>query len=394
MMAVRNQFRHEGSARVIDSIYDAALDATLWPQALEALRAYIWADSAVLRVCVEAVATVIQATAVGFDSTFVLSYRDECVRIDPIVPILGALPAGRMILLGDAHTLHAQGNDRSHCQPLDEPHLMGGTLLRRGGTEIMVGLQRAQDAPAFSTCELTRLKKIVPHLARALSMTNRLEHVALRAKLVESMLGTAVTGIMLLDAYGRVIYLNPAAQGLISGQKALTIRQERLRTPYPKLQQWLDIVSVSARRATDRKYQDGASARFTAFDGTGDLALTVLPWKNTPMMPTFPVAEVATIALLTSLDCREIYSTEHIQTLFGLTRGEASLTAALVSTGSLAAAAQCLGIRPSTARDRLKSVFRKTGFTTQMALACAVVRSATRLVPPTPGDNPTATESL
>lgn len=382
MMAVRNQCRHGVSARVIESIYDAGVDPTLWPVALEAVRGYIWADSVLLRVCADAFGDVLQVTSVGFDSSYVRAYRDEHVRDDPILPILDALPAGRMILFEGAPALCESHDGRGGLQQANEPHVMGGPLLRRDGIDVMIGLQRGHDAPVFGARELTRLKRIAPHLARALSLADRLERISVRAKLADTMLGTALTGIILFDAVGRVTYLNPIAQSLLGGQVALTLRNQRLKTPYPKLQRWLDLVTTSARREAEGEYRDGSSARFTAYDGTGDLALMVLPWRKAEFMPTWPATEVVTIGLLTPLDCRETYSVERIQTLFGLTRGEASLTAALVTSGSLSAAAQCLRIRSSTARDRLKSIFRKTGFTTQMALACAVIRSSTREVPP------------
>lgn len=396
MMAVRNRCQRGGSTRVIESIYDAAVDATLWPQALETVRAYIWADSALLRVYGGDFADVIQVTAVGFDSSYVRTYRDELVHEDPMVPLLETLPPGRMILLEDAL---APENPREmrvgceHAKPQHKRHVMGGSVLRRDGIEVMIGVQRGQDAPEFGGRELMRLKRIVPHIARALSLTDHLEQILLRARLADTMLGTPLTGVLLLDAFGRVTYLSPAAESVLTGQKVLSLHHGRLKTPYPKLQQWLDLVTVCERREAKGKCWKGSSARFTAFDGTGDLALMVLPWRDAERMPAWPATGVVTIGLLTPLDCRETFSVEGIQTLFGLTRGEAALTAALVTSGNLIAAAQCLGIRPSTARDRLKSVYRKTGFKTQMALACAIVRSATRQVTPVEADRSVNTET-
>ena len=380
-MAVRNRSRPGGSAQVIESIYDATLDAPMWPAALEAIRAYIWADSALLRVYGARFAEVVQATTVGFDPAYAEAYRDEFVREDPIVPVIDTLSAGRVILLEDALPFSRLRNTRFYCEymkPQDKRHVLGGPLLRRDGFEVMIGAQRGHDSPAFGTRELARVRRVVPHLVRALTLADRLEQTSLRARLADTMLGTAVPGILLFDAHGRVVYLNPAAESLLVGQKALALRGSRLQTPHRQLQQWLDLVTVSKNRDTHAHDWEGSSARFTAFDGSGDLALAVLPWRNASMLPACPATGVVTVGVLTHLDGRETYSVELIQSLFGLTAGEARLAEALVTTGSLAAAAQKLAIRPSTARDRIKSVFRKTGFTTQMALITALLRSPTR----------------
>lgn len=382
MMAVLSECRQENSSRVIDAIYDAALDAGLWPRALEVLRRYVWADSAAVRVCREAWADVIQATTVGFDFNFFLSYRDECFREDWVLSILGALPSGRMLLLEDAPTSDSALNPRGLCLRPERPHLIAGTLHRKIGLDVVIVLHRGRDAPPFGARELTRLKRVVPHLARAWSLADRLDHLLLGAVSADTMLGTTAAGVIFFDASGGVTHMSHGAQVLLDGQRALKLHNQRLRTPYPRLQQWLDQVTVSVRREADEYHHEGSSARFTSYDGQGDLALTILPWKHSKVMPALAVSEVATIGLLASLDCRGIFPIGRIEALFGLTKGEAALAAALVTTGSLAAAAQCLDIRLSTARDRLKSVFRKTGFTSQMALACALVRSAMGQVPP------------
>ena len=54
--------------------------------------------------------------------------------------------------------------------------------------------------------------------------------------------------------------------------------------------------------------------------------------------------------------------------LFGLTEAEARLASALSAGHSLESASALLGIRPATARDELKAVFRKTGVSRQQDL--------------------------
>jgi len=373
--------RPNGCMDVIESIYEAALDAAVWPKALEAIRKYIWADSALLRIYRTNFETVVQTTTVGFDPAYAQAYRDEFVLDDPIVPVIESLAPGQMAILDEALPFNRLRDTRFYCEymkPQDKRYVLGGPVVRGDGFEVMIGVQRGRDSPAFGSRELMRVRKVVPHLARGLALANRLEQANVRAQLGDTMLGTVVPGVLLFDSKGRVVYLNPAAEALLAGQKSLMLRGGRLQTPRRTLQHWLDVVTVVEKRDTHLPGWEGSSARFTAFDGMGDVALAMLPWRNTTRIPGSSLACVVTVGILTPLDGRDTHSVELIQSLFVLSVGEARLTEALVSTGSLAAAAQKLGIKPATARDRLKSVFRKTGFSSQAALIAAVLRSPTR----------------
>jgi DNA-binding CsgD family transcriptional regulator len=69
-------------------------------------------------------------------------------------------------------------------------------------------------------------------------------------------------------------------------------------------------------------------------------------------------------------------SEELLQRMFGLTPGEARLTRSLAAGRSLQEAAYRSGIQLSTARSRLKDVFRKTDTNSQAKLAHTVLTSS------------------
>ena len=246
------------------------------------------------------------------------------------------------------------------------------------GVEFVLDLQRRSHSPSFGDAELSTVKSLMRHVERALELAERMDHGALVAGVVEAMPGVQMPGLLLLDADGRVLFLNRVAEEILARQKALTLCDGRLCSPSKRQQQWLDAATEVGHR--DGSCPDGwrRCARFTAHDGGGDLALSLLPWHDAKVSSIGRLADAVTLGVLTSLEGGSAYSEPLIQSLFGLSVGEARLVTALVGTGSLTGAAQELDIRPSTARDRLKTVFRKTGFNSQCSVVAAVLRSPTR----------------
>ncbi|MDV7394840.1 hypothetical protein RZS08_25875, partial [Arthrospira platensis SPKY1] len=84
-------------------------------------------------------------------------------------------------------------------------------------------------------------------------------------------------GILLLDSSGFVLRKNQIAEKLLTEQSVLSVRNDRLTTPYRLLQQWLDRETVRAAADGASMNRGACSARFSARDGMVDLALTLLP---------------------------------------------------------------------------------------------------------------------
>ena len=364
-------------SEVIGAIYDGVLDPSVWPQVIEPVRAYVQADSALLRVYGSHWGSVLQSMSAGFDPAFQDAYRLEFIHEDPIVPILDALPLGRMIILDQELPFSRLQGTRfyqEYMKAQDKRHVLGGPLLRVGGSSVMLGFQRAHDAPAFTARDQRRAQALVPHWIRALKLVDRLHRERVQTRLNETLLGDAAPGMLLFDASGRVVYLNPAAEVLLSREKQLTLRNQRLSTRNPRLKSWLDSTLLVKDRQDRSSAWEGSSARFTSLDQSEDIALALLPWGGESVL-AYGFMEAVTAGILTRLQSPGSFSVPMIQSLFGLSPGEARLAEALTRTGSLSQAAEELGIQISTARDRLKSVFRKTGADSQVALVTAILRS-------------------
>ena len=78
--------------------------------------------------------------------------------------------------------------------------------------------------------------------------------------------------------------------------------------------------------------------------------------------------------VFTDLEARQSARAEDLVTIFGLTGAEAKLASQLLTNDSLEQAAESLGIAYETARNQLKSVFRKTNTNRQVHLAALLAR--------------------
>lgn len=79
------------------------------------------------------------------------------------------------------------------------------------------------------------------------------------------------------------------------------------------------------------------------------------------------------ILVVTDIAAPRVPSAILLESAFGLTQAECRLALRLVETGDLASAAQSLGIMVGTARNQLKSVFRKTDTARQSELVSLLV---------------------
>jgi DNA-binding CsgD family transcriptional regulator len=358
---------YERAAALVEQLFEAPTDPHCWQRMLTALSREISPDS---------VALVIGPTTPD-GGTFVLGHGlgttplrpDDLLpwsehrslreaRAGTVFPIARACPvfaatALYQNLLGPEGLAPGPG----YCVVLgrDAEKLIGFVLVLLRNPDWV---PRAEDHAL--------LELLAPYLIRAVVVGLHLHE---RRSSIEALLGifdTLVLGVVLLDSNSVVSFANQAAARLLGASAGLSRpgpagaaerkqRTEALRAllrreagdpgaglsdPHPADRQPLHIISSPLRSAGT----DGADdARFVTALFLGDASVAAA-------------------------------SPEHaLGALYGLTPAEERLALRLASGETLAVAAGQLGIRPSTARGALRSVFQKTDTRRQAALVRLVL---------------------
>lgn len=365
----------------VHTLYGAVLDADLWPVALSLMAALADAPHASLMDTDFAAGVVFRALLHGIDDDDNQVYLREFASIDPRVPIF--LGSNKLSWQSDFDFYDDafRKNDRFYREYL-QPRGAGETL----------GLLCAREGSRLGTCALIRddvqgrvgvaqkrvLDFVAPHIDRAIRLSRRFAAVASEAILGHAVLDSLDEPLACVLQDARLHRSNRAFDDVLRSVRIFSGKQGVLRIPEPSAHaQFLRAIRECCHIAEGGAGGD-PNVQFTirVDQPTGlPVFLTTVPltnvrlksWADRPcalVRVHEPVREIAPEILMKALD---------------LSPAEARLVSALCSGGTLASAAEKVGISLNTAKSQLGSVFSKSGTARQselMALVAALPRQA------------------
>lgn len=369
---------------LIGRIYDASLDERLWGGLAQDIAAAFNAPSAVLK---------IDRAALGGGQVDILQVTDNLVvsdqnrdwaehwhQNDLWVQRSRAIGIDQIItsqdLLSD-HELERTGYYQEWLRALGI-HGMLGAVFSLGQDDVgVIGVHRPRGAGAFVHEDKRRLATFLPHVRRALQMRQRLQHASLAARASADVLARTGTATLVVDGQANVLYANELAEHLLRrDDAALQVFGGRLLARNP-------ASATELRRLIERCVQT-AAGQPSAPDGAltiqrpGQSPLTVLVAPLPPHAHDWGLSQPA--ALVFIRDAASLVPTpQTLRELFGLTRNEALIAAALAEGQTLEASAEALAMGLGTARTHLKSIMAKTGTHRQAQLVTLVWRSVAPL---------------
>lgn len=359
--------RPELISRAIGSIYEGSSDVSAWPRAIEQLRLLFQASQS----CLTRFGPDIGADDVinpGLDADFQSRYIAEFA--DSRTEFAAAwrrAPTGEIFLdralMGDDLQRSRFWNE--WMAPQDMYRGIGTKVLTSGPSFWYLGVHRGRRQPGFEADDVGLMRLIASHLARATEIFHKFNSTRVLAAAHSAL----PFGVVIVDGGLRVHQINAAAERIIASDGSpLSLKQGVLSTVDRKtslaLQQLVANActvqaDVSPGRGGDLMVR---SAHSDSVGEIGDntrreIALSIAPLPAASLFPRAPLAAIHLCEVTLSLpDPFE----DRVRHLFDLTPSEARLAAALAGGVSLKDAAIRQGIRFSTARSYLESIFRKT----------------------------------
>jgi len=255
-------------------------------------------------------------------------------------------------------------------------HCLVATLRNDETTSSYLTIERPKSSEGFGDEHCRLLRLLVPHLARALQLHDRIQGLEKKADVLEESLDRVSAAIALVDSRGRVLYLNRPAAALFQQQKYL----------------WLTPAGIQVARTSEHKY---LTCLIRGATGTGSgaalhpggtmnisrdgyhrpLHVLVSPLRTDALY--LGKATPTAIIFITDPERKPWMPTEWLQQLYGLTPAEARLAQLLASGNSLKEASEQLEVAMSTVRSQLNSVFAKTNTKRQSELMHVLLMSPT-----------------
>ena len=236
-----------------------------------------------------------------------------------------------------------------------------------GMESVTLNLSRPRCLEPFGPDEIALARRIQPHLIRAFHLGQKVSRVLGRANDLAAWMDRAPDALFLLCADGRISHMNKAARALLATRGPLRDACGRLTASRPDEARRLERIVAAAVSPDDDKRAGGA------------MALS-LPGRRRPLQLTsVPLREGAgsrAIVCVSDLETGAGPGEHVLRELFGLTPAEARVAVALFDGASLQEAAATFGVSRNTVHNQLAGVFEKTGAGRQSELVRLIARMA------------------
>ncbi|MDK3025479.1 helix-turn-helix transcriptional regulator [Cupriavidus taiwanensis] len=336
--------------RLVDSIYESALDVAAMPAALDLFSRYT---------CTVSPRYLIWDKLAGHARLGVTPHG--CFTGGASLP--DCLPGPLDLPCGDTgRTLFdaaepCGGGTATAAAALACSELEQGIRLVENA-EVCV-LMSGTNAGSISTGQRERrLSQVMPHWVRAARMQQRNFELSGLASLGLAGLDTLDFGVMVLQADLRVRYANSWAEALVQADSHLSLQDGVLRAHSDTLQAVLRKLLDGAIRG---RGADAASGSWMHITSGGQ----PVPIIVTPLVSRQPVEGPwqlpAAMLLLGNSESRSVLDAGVLTSLFGLSRKESIIAIRLAAGETLNEIAEREFLSPHTVRVHIRDTLRKTG---------------------------------
>ncbi|WP_423192868.1 helix-turn-helix transcriptional regulator [Cupriavidus sp. H18C2] len=356
----------------IRGLYEGVLDPAAWHQSLRTLTEIADSAHASMMVWDTVRDQVTVNEVINPVVELFTTYENEFQAIDPAKDFAPRLVPGAWYI--DARDLGPQAMARhpfyrDFFNRFELRSYVACLVERQPHYEVYFSMQRALTQDTFSGEDTRRLDWIIPHMRSAVAMRDRTLALSTMASLSARLLERMDFAVAVYTPDRHLLLANMAgerwARRLDPAGKTASWQLSR---PFPEMVQ----------AACDPANPLGAQAA-RATDASGNVAdVLVLPL---PATHAFASAwqHPAALVVVHEAGAPSVLLDTVLRNLFSLTPAETRLASRLATGEGLPDAARHMRIRHETARTQLKSIFQKTGCTSQAQFTHLLTRLATTL---------------
>jgi len=351
-------------------IYDAAIDPTLWEKALERICRFVGGASAALLWHDSATVSSQVLHIFNDDPYSTKLYFDKYLPMNPMFPAATFMEEGLVHTSGDILPQAELEQTRFYREWIKPQGIVDAVavnlekgVMRSSMINIRMG---ATYGPADGECK-RRLALLVPHLQRAVSIGRLFDQSrSLQVTLTET-LDHIETSVFLVEANGRIAFLNAPAKALLEDAILLRETNQCLTAVIPEANRLLRETFAAASNGDASVGSRGVAVRLSNSSQDPWFA-HVLPLTSGHRQRAAE-AYSATSAVFVRKSTWE--GDTHLETFakqYKLTASEIRVMGAVMKGGSIKLMAETLGLSKATVKTHLQKLFQKTGVNRQSDL--------------------------
>jgi DNA-binding CsgD family transcriptional regulator len=372
----------EHLSAVIGQIYDAALDPSLWPAVLESVCGFVGGYTGNIFIQ-DSQRTNTQFLATwGLDPTYWRAYLDKYGKLNPAMPTMLLLDAGRVISSNDVvpdARLHATRFYKEWLQPHGFVDCVGTVLEKSWLSAAAFVIFRNDDHGSVDATARRKMGLLVPHIQRATLIGKTIDLKSVATANFANTLDALSTAIFLLSASGTLLHANLAGVNLRARGDIFSSSDAGLRICDPALDiQFQAMLAAASSGATMAGGQNGALS-LAGRGGERHVARTLpLASAGSRRARSFHGAALAVFVSPAALQRPTLV--ESVVARFRLTPAEVRVLFAIIEIGGVPEIAPVLGVSEGTVKSHLKRLFAKTGTNRQVELVRTIAEFSNSLV--------------
>lgn len=355
---------------IIGAIYDCALDPDRWEETLGEIRTLFRCHNAQLVMFDLEQRRATLKKSVGVEARWLdrqPQYEAEFADWERL-PQAMRLPPDEPQVLSRHLPPEILANSRymaEWCFPQGLIDSMALVLMHSPTRHAQIGMGRHASCGLISDREIELGRLLVPHVRRAVMISDILDIKALEAEAAKDVFDTLQAGVVLTDREARILHVNAAADAMLRAGKPIRSAGGMIQTNIQAATAELHAaIDLAARNATEIG-KAGLAVRLTE-PGHAPVLGSVLPVNTGAIRQRLEPRAVA--AVFINSVSKDANGAEAMAVAFNLTRMETRVLTALLAGRTLAESATTLGVAHTTAKTHLGNIFAKTGVSRQVEL--------------------------
>lgn len=372
----------ERLSALIGHIYDAALDPTLWVDALGEAAQFVGGSGASLYHRDAAARNPDVTYQFGIAPRYVQLYLNTYAKLDPTALGYFFAKLEEPTVTADvmAYDEFVQSRFyREWVRPQKWVDTVNAMLERSTNTAVGFVVFRREHEGRVNEETRQRMRLVVPHMRRAALIGKTLQLHEARSVAFSETFDAISAGIFLVGADGRAVHANAAGTAMLNSADVLRPAAGRIVASDPDADLTLSEILAAAGNGDAAIGVRGIAVPLSATGGDRYVA-HVLPLTS-GIRRRAGTAFGAAVALFVHKAALNIPSPpEVIAKAYKLTPTELRVLLAVVGVGGVPEVAEALGIAQTTVKYHLGSVYKKTGRSRQADLVKLVAEFSNPLI--------------
>ena len=369
---------------LIGDVYDAILDRSAWSGVFENLAQFVGAQAGALLWKRYSRSTDVVHTT-GIKSPSLELYKERYAKLDPTTKPLSLREVGEVASTAELVSYSEYVESRFYkewVKPQDFLDSWHASLEKSATTSVHLIFWRKGKTGIEGDATRDRMRLIVPHLRRAVLISNMVDHGKEQAALFGDTLDGIAAGLFLVDANGRILHANASGHALLAQGVVLRAYGGKLVSNDVSAEQELYRILDAVGGEQVVPGADTVAVPLTTRHGVHYVA-HVLPLTS-GVRRRAGAGYAAAAAVFVQKASLEVPSPQDaIAKLYKLTPMELRVLFAIVQVGGVPEVAAMMGSSGSTIRTHLRRLFSKTGTDRQADLVKLVAGYTNPLLPNT-----------